>query len=112
MVGPAKRPGKQREIDLSKFPGASISEYSTLVCLACTFEIFTAQLGMAPRTAYSEIKRYTPSVTEITAPNAVRPFFDSEEKHPHCPHCQAAKRWHARFETLRIEGSKQTDASR
>src|SRR5258708_20472034 len=110
MTGSVKRPGKQPEIDLSKFPAGSVSEYSTLVCLACPCEIFTAPLGMAPRPACSEIKRYTPTVPELTAPNAVRPFFDSEEKHPHCTHCQAAKRWHARFETLRIEGGKQTDA--
>jgi hypothetical protein len=108
MAGTAKR----RELDLSKFPAASVTEYSTLVCLACTFDIFTTQMGLAPRTAYSEIKRYAPTVPELTAPAAVRPFFDSEEKHPHCPYCNAAKRWHARFETLRIEGGKTTDAAR
>jgi hypothetical protein len=102
----------KHELDLSAFPAGSISEYSTLVCLACTFDIFTAQMGLAPRTAYSEIKRYAPTVAELTSPNAVRPFFDSEEKHPHCPWCNAAKRWHARFETLRIEGGKPTDAAR
>jgi len=103
---------KQREIDLSAFPPGSITEYSTLVCLACTFDIFTAQMGLAPRTAYSEIKRYSPTVSELTAPAARRPFFDSDEKHPHCPYCNSAKRWHARFETLRIEGGKPTDAAR
>lgn len=103
---------KSRELDLSKFPAASVTEYSTLVCLACTFDIFTTQLGLAPRTAYSEIKRYAPTVQELTAPAAVRPFFDSEEKHPHCPYCNSAKRWHARLETLRIEGGKTTDAAR
>ncbi|MCU1267422.1 MAG: hypothetical protein JWM21_3740 [Acidobacteria bacterium] len=105
-------PAKRYEHDLSKFPAASVSEYSTLVCLACTFDIFTSQLGLAPRTAYSEIKRYAPTVQELTAPAAARPFFDSEEKHPHCPYCDAVKRWHARLETLRLEGSKATDAAR
>lgn len=103
---------KRYEHDLSKFPAASVNEYSTLVCLACTFDIFTSQLGLAPRTAYSEIKRYSPTVPELTAPKAVRPFFDSEEKHPHCPYCDAVKRWHARLETLRLEGGKATDALR
>ena len=102
----------KHELDLSTFPPGSITEYSTLVCLACTFDIFTAQLGLAPRTAYSEIKRYSPTVAELTAPSAVRPFFDSEEKHPHCPYCGSAKRWHARFETVRIEGGKATDTTR
>ena len=103
---------QKREFDLSAFPPGSVTEYSTLVCLACTFDIFTTQLGLAPRTAYSEIKKYSPTVAELTAPKALPPFFDSEEKHPHCPYCQAAKRWHARFDTTRIEGGKTTDAAR
>jgi hypothetical protein len=103
---------KKPELDLSAFPARSITEYSTLVCLACTFDIFTTQMGLAPRTAYSEIKKYSPTVAELTAPKAVRPFFDSEEKHPHCPYCKAAKRWQARFDTVRIEGEKATDLAR
>ena len=103
---------RKRELDLSAFPAGSITEYSTLVCLACTFDIFTKQLGLAPRTAYSEIKKYSPTVAELTARKAVPPFFDSEDKHPHCPYCQAAKRWHAQFETTRIEADKSTDVAR
>lgn len=103
---------KKRELDLSGFPPGSVTEYSTLVCLACVFDIFTIQLGFAPRTAYSEIKKYSPSITELTAPKAVRPFFDSDDPKAHCPYCDAAKRWHARLETTRIEGGKTTDAAR
>jgi hypothetical protein len=103
---------KKRELDLSAFPPGSVTEYSTLVCLACTFDIFTGQLGLAPRTAYSEIKKYSPTIGELTAPKATPPFFDSEEKNPHCPYCNAAKRWHARLDTVRIEGGKATDAAR
>jgi len=103
---------KKKPLDLSTLPPGSVTEYSTLVCLACTFEIFTTQLGLAPRTAYSEIKKYSPTVAELTAPKAAPPFFDSEEKHPHCPYCKAAKRWHARFDTTRIESKKATDAAR
>lgn len=101
-----------REIDFSDFPPGTVTDYTTLVCLACIFDIFTKQFGMAPRSAYSEIKRYAPSVEELTARKAVRPFFDSEEKHPRCPYCNAAKRWQARLETHTIEGGKQTDAPR
>jgi hypothetical protein len=103
---------QKKELDLSAFPPGSVTEYATLVCLACTFDIFTTQLALAPRTAYSEIKKYSPTIAELTAPKAVRPFFDSEETRPHCPYCDAAKRWHARFETIRIEGGKTTDAAR
>src|SRR2546425_6726498 len=102
----------KRELDLSAFPPGTVTEYSTLVCLACTFDIFTTQLGLAPRTAYSEIKKYSPTIAELTAPKAIPPFFDSEEKHPHCPYCNAAKRWHARLDTFRVEGGKATDAAR
>src|ERR1043165_9179658 len=90
---------KKRELDFSAFPPGAVPEYSTLLCLA-------------PRTAYAEIKRHSPGVEELTAPVASRPYFDSEEKNPRCPYCDAAKRWHARFDTYRIEGGKQTDAAR
>lgn len=103
---------KKKELDVSAFPAGAVSEYSTLVCLACTFDIFTAQLGLAPRTAYSEIKKYSPTIEELTAPKVARPFFDSEEKNAHCPYCSAAKRWHACFDTFRIEGGKATDTVR
>src|SRR5207244_3865822 len=48
----------------------------------------------------------------LTAPKALPPFFDSEEKHPHCPYCNAARRWHAQLDTFRVEGGKATDAAR
>ena len=108
----SKTTKKQKDLDLSAFPPGSVTEFSTLVCLACTFDIFTTQLGLAPRTAYSEIKKYSPTVAELTAAKAVPPFFDSEETRPHCPYCNAAKRWHARFDTFCIEGGKTTDAAR
>lgn len=101
-----------RELDLSDFPKGTVTEYTTLVCLACIFDIFTRQFGLAPRTAYSEIKRYSPTIEELTGRKALRPFFDSEEKNPHCPHCNAAKRWHACFNTCRIVGGKLTDSAR
>jgi hypothetical protein len=104
--------GKNRELDFSGFPPGTITEYTTLVCLACIFDIFTKQIGLAPRSAYSEIKRYIPSIQELTSPKTIRPFFDSEEKHPRCPYCNAARRWHSRLDIFRIEGGKTTDAAR
>jgi hypothetical protein len=103
---------KLAELDFSDFPPGTVTEYTTLVCLACIFDIFTKQIGLAPRSAYSEIKRYSPTVEELTSRKAVRPFFDSEEKHPRCPYCDAAKRWHARLNTHCIEGGKTTDTPR
>lgn len=103
---------KKRELELKDFPPGTVTEFTTLVCLACIFDIFTKQLGLAPRTAFSEIKRHTPTTEELTSRNAMRPYFDSEEKHPHCPYCDAGKRWLARFDTFCIEGGRTTDAPR
>jgi hypothetical protein len=103
---------KGRELEFKDFPSGTVTEFTTLVCLACIFDIFTKQLGLAPRTAFSEIKRHTPTIEELTSRNAMRPYFDSEEKHPHCPYCGSGKRWHARFDTYCIEGRKSTDLPR
>jgi hypothetical protein len=103
---------KKRELDWSAFPPGTVTEYEKLLCLACIFDIFTEQLGLAPRTAYSEIKRHSPTVEELTAREPMRPYFWSDEKHPRCPYCDAVKRWHARLSTYRIEGGKPTDAAR
>jgi hypothetical protein len=103
---------KKRELDLSEFPPGTVAEYTRLLCLACIFDLFTKQMRLAPRTAYSEIKRHAPTAAELTGHAPVRPYFDSTEKHPRCPYCDAAKRWHARFDTYRIEGVKAADAPR
>jgi hypothetical protein len=101
-----------REFAEREAPGRA-AEYETFLCLACIFDLFTKQLGIAPRTAFSEVKRYAPAVEELTARTpAARPYFDSADKHPHCPYCGSAKRWHARLTTYRIEGGKATDAAR
>jgi len=103
---------KKRELDLSNFPPGTVTEFTTLVCLACIFDIFTKQLGLAPRTAFTEIKRHSPTIEELTSRTAMRPYFDSDEKSPHCPYCGSAKRWLARIDTYCIEGGKTTDAAR
>ncbi|HEX8128164.1 MAG TPA: hypothetical protein VF527_03615, partial [Pyrinomonadaceae bacterium] len=103
---------KRRDLDFSDFPPGMVNAYTRLVCLACIFDLFTKQLGLAPRTAYSEIKRHAPTAEELTSDAPARPYFDSDERHPRCPYCNAAKRWHARLDTYRIEGGKATDAPR
>lgn len=103
---------KKRELDFSGFPPGTLNSYTRLVCLACIFDLFTKQLGLAPRTAYSQIKRHAPTAEDLTAGAPARPYFDSDERLPRCPYCNAAKRWHARLDTFRIEGGKSTDAPR
>ena len=103
---------KHEPLDFSAFPPGTVIEHTKLLCLACIFHLFTKQLGLAPRTAYTEIRRYAPAVEELTAREAARPYFDSEESGARCPYCNSAKRWHARLDTYRIEGGKATDAAR
>ncbi|HZH29355.1 MAG TPA: hypothetical protein VEY11_01060 [Pyrinomonadaceae bacterium] len=103
---------KRHDPDFSDFPPGTVNAYTRLVCLACIFDLFTRQLGLAPRTAYSEIKRHSPTIEELTSDTPARPYFDSDARHPRCPYCNAAKRWHARLDTFRIESGKATDAPR
>jgi len=102
----------ERELRFDDFPPGTVTQYTRLLCLRCIFEVFTAQLGLAPRTAYSEIRRRPPAIEELTAVRAARPCFVSAEKNPHCPYCNSAKRWQARLDTYRIEGGRATDAAR
>lgn len=103
---------KNPELDFTAFPPGSVTEFTTVVCLACIFDIFTKQFGMAPRRAYSEIRNYDPTLAELTSRKAMRPFFDTEEKNAHCPYCDAAKRWHSRLDTFCLEGIKSADTVR
>jgi hypothetical protein len=100
-------------LDFDEFPVGSVTRHEVTLCLACIFKLFTQQLGLAPRTAYNEIRRYAPTVEELTAREPQRPFFKpSAEKNPRCPYCDAAKRWHARLRVHRVEGGKYGDAAR
>ena len=99
-------------LDLGDVPAALVARYSTALCLACIFDLFTRRLGLTPRTAYTEIRRHEPSVEELTTREPQRPYFRDEGRNPRCPYCDAAPRWHARLATYRVEGGKATDAAR
>jgi hypothetical protein len=100
-------------LDFSGFPAGSVSRSDVTLCLACIFRLFTNQLGLAPRTAYDEIRRYSPTVEELTAREPQRPFFKpSDDKNARCPYCDAARRWHAPVSVYRVEGGKALDAAR
>jgi hypothetical protein len=100
-------------LDFSEFPAGSVSRVDVTLCLACIFRLFTNQLGLAPRTAYDEIRRYSPTIEELTARDPQRPFFKTtDEKNARCPYCDAARRWHAPVSVYRVEGGKATDAAR
>ncbi|HVF42604.1 MAG TPA: hypothetical protein VM936_06320 [Pyrinomonadaceae bacterium] len=100
-------------LDFSEFPAGSVSRADVTLCLACIFRLFTNQLGLAPRTAYDEIRRYSPTVEELTAREPQRPFFKSSgDKNARCPYCDAARRWHAPVSVYRVEGVKAADSAR
>jgi hypothetical protein len=103
-------------VDLSSFPPESVISSDRSLCVACVWEIFTRAMSLPPKTALSEMKRYTPTIEELTAEEAVRPFFVSlkkvaQEKQP-CPYCGSPAKWQARIQTHRIESGKATDVLR
>jgi hypothetical protein len=108
-----KKKAARELLDFEDFPAGTVTRQGVMLCLACIFRLFTKQLGLAPRTAHNEIRRYAPTIAELTAREPQRPFFKpSDEKNAHCPYCDAPKRWHARVTVHRVEGGKTTDAAR
>ena len=84
-----------------------------MLCVACVWQIFTRAMGLAPKTALSEMKRYTPSFDELTSAEPSRPFFAVQEgANQPCPYCGSPAKWHARIATHRIESGKATDTLR
>lgn len=106
-----KKP-KAQALDLSKFPPETLAAMERGICLACVWEVFTKHLGLAPKTALAEIKRYTPSVDELNAPSIARPYVPAQSQKGPCPYCGAASKWIARLPIYRIESGKATDALR
>src|SRR3984885_8796442 len=119
----AKKPAAKKtrvpadfRVDLSAFPPESVISSERSLCVACVWQIFTRAMSLTPKTALSEMKRYTPTLEELTSGEAVRPFFVppekiAQEKQP-CPYCGSPAKWHARIETHRIESGKATDVLR
>ena len=109
----SKSQAPKEVLDFGGFPAGHVTRHEVTLCLSCIFSLFTKQLGLAPRTAYAEIRRYEPTVAELTAREPARPFFPATgERNQHCPYCDAAKRWHAPLRVYRVEGGRATDAAR
>ena len=97
---------------LSAFPPESVVTVEKWLCLACISDVFTRHLGVSPRTAYLEIKRYTPALAELDAAADTRPWFSNSPVQKECPYCGSPAKWHARLSVHRIESGKATDARR
>jgi hypothetical protein len=103
---------KAQPLDLSPFPPESVTALERWICLACVLDVFTRQLHLAPRAAHLEVKRYTPSISELYALTTVRPWFVNQPPQNVCPYCGSASKWHTRLLVYRIESGKATDGLR
>src|SRR6266566_8560014 len=112
-IGPRSKPEVGIEpLDLSALPVESVTQLEKWICLACVLDVFTRHMGLAPRTAHLEIKRYTPPVAELNAATMTRPYFAAQSPKDPCPYCGSAPKWHARLRVYRIESGKATDVLR
>jgi len=62
-----KAANKIQPPDVSAFPPESITVLEKWLCLACVSDVFKRQLELTARTAFLEIKRYTPTIREPAA---------------------------------------------
>ena len=104
---------KKPEISFDSLPSSAVSETVLKICLKCAFDFFTKQLKVAPRTAYSELKKHVPEQTDFSGASTARPhFFDEEGELTHCPYCNGPKRWFAEFRAFRIDAHESFEKQR
>lgn len=94
---------KKSEITFDSIPRSAVSNTTLKICLKCAFDVFTKQLKLTPRTAYSELKKHVPEEVDITGAATSRPHFFDKPGVDHCPYCNGAKRWFAEFHVTRID---------
>jgi hypothetical protein len=105
-----KAKSKSAELDLSAFPSETLAQNTVGLCLACALNVLTRHLGLTPERARGEIRRYSPTLEELTNPSPSRPYLEWPAKE--CPYCGAVPKWHAPLKIVKIEGGKSTDAAR
>ena len=98
--------------DFSEFPAEALVREERGFCLACTLDIFTRHLGIAPERARTEIKRHELTIEELSSQTLTRPYFAVPLRDDECPYCSAPAKWLATFAITRIEGGKATDTLR
>lgn len=103
---------KKPVVSFDMIPGSAVSETTLKICLKCAFDLFTKQLKLAPRTAYSELKKHVPEETDFTGASTIRPHFFDQTGLANCPYCNGAKRWFAEFRALRIDAHSSFEKER
>jgi hypothetical protein len=94
---------KKPEISFDSIPSSAVSRTTLKICLKCAFDVFTKQLKLTPRTAYSELRKHTPEEVDFSGAATSRPHFLAESNLDHCPYCNGTKRWFAEFHALRVD---------
>jgi hypothetical protein len=105
----AKLP-KADVFDLSGFPPEALVSRKLGLCLACALDVLTRHMGLSAQRAQAQIRRYQPSLEEVSTVAPARPYFNLPADE--CPYCAAAPKWHAPLTIVRIEGGKKTDVLR
>ena len=103
---------KKAEVSFEMIPRSLLFEVTLTLCLKCAFDFFTKQLKLAPRTAYSELKKHVPGESDFTGAATSRPHFFEGSDVDHCPYCNASKRWFARFKAIRIDSHPSIEKER
>jgi hypothetical protein len=103
---------KKPEITFDSIPRSAISKTTLKICLKCAFDLFTKQLKLTPRTAYSELKKHIPEEADITGAATSRPHFFAAPGVDHCPYCNGTKRWFAEFHAIRIDAHASFEKAR
>lgn len=93
----------QSAIAWEDIPPQLLNERLLRLCLKCGFDLMTKQMGLAPRTAFSEMKKFVPDTPSFWSPEPQRPLFRHPEDKVPCPYCEAAKRWVATLRLVEIE---------
>jgi hypothetical protein len=106
------KPGKAKSagLDLSGFPAESLVTRTVGLCLACALDVLTRHLGLSAERAQAQIRRYSPTLEELSTTSLVRPFLELPSAA--CPYCGAPPKWHAPLTIVKIEGGKSTDTAR
>ena len=91
------------DVDFDILPASAVHKSSLTICLKCAFDFFTKQLGLTPRTAYSELKKHVPEEADFSGAATARPHFFESEDLEQCPYCNGSKRGFARFYSYRVD---------
>lgn len=103
---------KKPEISFDSIPASAVAKTTLKICLKCAFDVFTKQLKLAPRTAYSELKKHVPEEADLTGAGTSRPHFFDAQGLDHCPYCNGSKRWFADFHIIRVDANPSFEKER